>query len=79
MYLAIAIALLLDISELSELINSDSFVANSISFGFVLLLFVSLFVVIFATKVASAIFGIDFYVVYQIMVFGQCLSSTNSK
>ena len=36
-------------------------------------------ITLFATWGASKLFNVDFYVVYQIMTFGQCLCTNSSK
>lgn len=40
---------------------------------------VGIAIVLFATWVATKIFNIDFYVAYQIMAFGQCLSTEKKE
>lgn len=47
--------------------------ANSISFLTLLTTFAVYAVILFATWVATKPFGVNFYVAYQIMTFGQCL------
>lgn len=47
--------------------------ANGISFLLVLMTALSLAITLFATWGATKLFGVNFYVAYQIMTFGQCL------
>lgn len=44
-----------------------------------ILMFVVLLLVIGTSYVATKIWNVDFYVVYQIMTFGRCLCSTTNK
>lgn len=53
--------------------------ANGISFLLVLVTVVSLAIILFATWGATKLFGIDFFVAYQIMTFGQCLCTDSKK
>lgn len=53
--------------------------ANGISFLIVLITAGVLAITLFATWGATKLFGVDFYVAYQIMTFGQCLCSNNKK
>lgn len=52
--------------------------ANGMSLLVVLFTAISLVIILFATWGATKLFGIDFFVAYQIMTFGQCLC-TDSK
>lgn len=53
--------------------------ANAISFLVVLVTAATLAITLFATWGATKLFGIDFYVAYQIMTFGQCLCTESKK
>ena len=53
--------------------------ANGISFLLVLVTAVTLAITLFATWGATKLFGIDFFVAYQIMTFGQCLCTDTKK
>lgn len=53
--------------------------ANGISFLVVLVTAGSIAITLFATWGATKIFGIDFYIAYQIMTFGQCLCTESKK
>ena len=57
----------------------ESAEANAISFLLVLLTAGTLAITLFATWGATKLFGVDFYVAYQIMTFGQCLCTENKK
>ncbi len=48
-------------------------------FLLVLVTVVSLAIILFATWGATKLFGIDFFVAYQIMTFGQCLCTDSKK
>lgn len=52
--------------------------AGGVSFLAVLITAGAIAITLFATWGATKLFGVDFYVAYQIMTFGQCLC-TNSK
>lgn len=54
---------------------------DAITFIGTVMTFVYLAITVFATWAATKLFGIDFFVAYQIMTFGQCLcrSSSSSK
>ena len=52
---------------------------NGISFRKTLTTVGALAIVLFATWGATKLFGIDFFVVYQIMTFGQCLCTDSKK
>lgn len=59
---------------------SDSFAAaHGISILIVIIQAVVLGITLFATWGATKLFGIDFYIAYEIMTFGQCLCMDNSK
>jgi len=53
--------------------------ANRISFLVVLVTAGALAITLFATWGTTKLFGIDFYVAYQIMTFGQCLCTDIKK
>ena len=53
--------------------------ANGISFFVVLLTAGAVAITLFATWGATKLFGIDFFVAYQIMTFGQCLCTDSKK
>lgn len=53
--------------------------ANGISFLVVLVTAGALAITLFATWGATKLFGVDFFVAYQIMTFGQCLCTDNKK
>ena len=53
--------------------------ANGISFLVVLVTAGALAITLFATWGATKLFGIDFFVAYQIMTFGQCLCTDSKK
>lgn len=36
-------------------------------------------IILFATWVATQLFNVDYFVAYQIMTFGQCLSGSSNK
>jgi len=52
---------------------------NGISFLLVLATVGLLTITLFATWGATKLFGVDFYVAYQIMTFGQCLCPRKKK
>ncbi len=52
---------------------------SRLSFLMFLTIFGTLAVILFATWGATKIFGIDFFAVYQIMTFGQCLCTDSKK
>lgn len=53
--------------------------ANGISFLVVLVTAGAVAITLFATWGATKLFGVDFYVAYQIMTFGQCLCTESKK
>lgn len=53
--------------------------ANTVSFVIVLVKAGKVAFILFATWGATKLFGVDFYVAYQIMTFGQCLCDSSSK
>ncbi len=61
------------------LISGSAAEANGISFLVVLAAAVALAITLFATWGATKLFGIDFFVAYQIMTFGQCLCTDSKK
>lgn len=58
--------------------NGSAAEVNGVSFLVVLVTAGVMAIILFATWVATKLFGIDFFVAYQIMTFGQCLC-TDSK
>lgn len=61
------------------LVEGEAAEANAISFLLVLVVAGILAITLFATWGATKLFGVDFYVTYQIMTFGQCLCTENKK
>ena len=59
--------------------KGDAAKANAISFLAILCAAGGIAIVLFATQVAAMIFNVDFYVAFQIMTFGKCLSNSNKK
>lgn len=57
----------------------ESAEANAISFLLVLVTAGIVAITLFATWGATKLFGVDFYVAYQIMTFGQCLCTQNKN
>lgn len=53
--------------------------AQKVSFLLVVVTAATLAITLFATWGATKLFGVDFYVAYQIMTFGQCLCGSNKK
>lgn len=77
---AILIALVvIAIFVIAGLASGRSAEANGISYLVVLIIGVILAITLFATWVATKLFGIDFFVAYQIMTFGQCLCPNIKK
>lgn len=60
---------------------ADGWAAEAGGYSFLALLITvgSLAIILFATWGATKLFNVDFYVAYQIMTFGQCLSGTSKK
>lgn len=54
-------------------------VTNTFFFLMILASVVSLAITLFTTWVAAKLFGVDFFVSFQIMTFGQCLCPTTIK
>lgn len=61
------------------LVTREAAAANAISFLLVLITAGTFAITLFATWGATKLFGVDFYVAYQIMTFGQCLCTQNKK
>lgn len=53
--------------------------ASGISFLTILATIGTVAIILFATWGATKLFGVDFYVAYQIMTFGQCLVTNSNK
>lgn len=64
---------------ITGLVSGIAAEANGISFLVVLVTAGALAVTLFATWGATKLFGIDFFVAYQIMTFGQCLCTDTKK
>ena len=56
-----------------------SYKTSGISFLVVILAAGEIAISLIATYVATKLFGVNFYVVYQIMTFGQCLCNTHEN
>ena len=70
---------LIVIIVIAGLVSGFAAEANGISFLTVLASAGVLAIILFATWGATKLFGIDFYLAYQIMTFGQCLSIDNNE
>ena len=64
---------------IAGLATKESEEASTISFVVILLTSITLAITLFATWGATKLFGIDYYVAYQIMTLGQCLCIDNKK
>lgn len=60
-------------------IGNSPIVASGISLLMVLTTIATLAFTLFATWGATQLFGVDFYITFQIMTFGQCLCSSSSN
>ena len=69
----IIILALIVIAIIAGIANGSVAEANGISFLVVVVTAGLLAITLFATWGATKLFGINFYVAYQIMTFGQCL------
>lgn len=70
---------LIVILVIAGLASGSAAEANGISFLVVLITVGLLAITLFATWGATKLFGIDFFVAYQIMTFGQCLCTDSKK
>lgn len=75
----ILILALIVILVIAGLASGSAAEANGISFLIVLVKAGALAIKLFATWGATKLFGIDFFVAYQIMTFGQCLCTDSKK
>lgn len=60
-------------------ISGLSFITDKITSIGIVTVVAHIAIILLATWGATKIFGIDFYVAYQIMTFGQCLVVNNQK
>lgn len=70
---------LIVILVIAGLASGSAAEANGISFLVVLVTAGALAITLLATWGATKLFGIDFFVAYQIMTFGQCLCTDSKK
>lgn len=75
----IIILALIVILIIAGLATGSAAEANGISFLVVLVTAVTIAITLFATWGATKLFGVDFFVAYQIMTFGQCLCTQSKK
>lgn len=60
-------------------ISGYAFVTDKITAIGVVAVIGAIAIILLATWVITKLFGIDFFIAYQIMTFGQCLLAGNSK
>ena len=73
------ILVLIVILVIAGLASGSAAEANGISFLAISVTAVTLAITLFATWGATKLFGIDFFVAYQIMTFGQCFCIDSKK
>lgn len=64
---------------IAGLASGNTAETNKISFRGVFAMAVALTIILFTTVGATKLFGIDFFVAYQLMTFGQCLCTDSKK
>lgn len=73
------IAIIVLVLLIAGIVVREKLLTIGLSFGFVILKAVVIAIELFATWGATKLFGVDFFVTYQIMAFGACLvTSSNS-
>lgn len=50
-----------------------------LSFLTIGVMFVNIIIILFSTWVATKLFNVDYYITFEIMLFGACLCSSNSS
>lgn len=78
-HLGYGVVILVVLWVITRLATRNVAEANGISILFVFVTAGSLAITLFATWGATKLFGVDFYVAYQIMTFGQCLCVETKK
>ena len=81
-HLSIGIIILLGVAVIlviGGLFTREVAMTSAVSFLLVFMTAGILAITLFATWGATRLFGVDFFVAYQIMTFGQCLCSENKN
>lgn len=60
-------------------VGDEALIAGGISGVIIIAMIAIIAIILFTTWVATQLFNVDYFVAYQIMTFGQCLSGSSNK